>query len=135
VPRILVVDDDDTIRESLRLVLRSVGIEAVMADSGEGAIEAFDRGPFDGLIVDLMMPGMSGLETILALRARTPNLPVIIVSGSLLQGHEAPHLLRMATELRGVTSLSKPFRLAELLHEVRQRFAAVLPQQVHQPAV
>jgi len=126
--RILVVDDDDTIRDSIALVFRSVGIEAVAAENGERALEAFDHGVFDGAIIDLMMPGMSGLETIHALRARAPDLPVIVVSGSLMQGLVAPQMLRMAMELEGVSSLSKPFRLDALLQQVGERFAVVLPK-------
>jgi len=126
--RILVVDDDATIRDSIALVFRGVGIEAVTAENGERALEAFGHGVFDGAIIDLMMPGMSGLETIRALRARAPDLPVIIVSGSLMQGLVAPQMLRTAMELEGVSSLSKPFRLDALLQQVRERFAIVLPK-------
>ena len=56
-----------------------------------------------------------------------------LLSKVYLPPGDAPQLLRMATELKGVTSLSKPFRLAELLDEVRARFAA-LPQQAPKPA-
>jgi CheY-like chemotaxis protein len=122
VPRILVVDDDATIRESIRLVLGSVGIETLPAENGERALEAFDQTSCDGAIVDLMMPGMSGLETICALRQRSPELPIVVVSGSLTRGISMPELLRMATELKGVTSLAKPFKLSELLQVVRERF-------------
>jgi CheY-like chemotaxis protein len=124
VPRILVVDDDDPIRESIRLALDTIGIEVVPAESGERALEAFGRTAFDGAIVDLMMPGMNGLDTIRALRARAPDLPVIAVSGSLMQaGTGMPDLLHIATSLHGVTSLSKPFKLSDLLRAVRASFA------------
>jgi len=121
--RILVVDDDATIRESIKLVLESVGIETVSAENGEGALEAFSQSSCDGAIVDLIMPGMSGLETVCALREKSPELPIIVVSGSLTRGTSVPELLRMATELKGVTSLAKPFKLSELLQVVRERFA------------
>ena len=121
--RILVVDDDAIIRESIRLALDLIGVEAILADSGDRALEAFGQASFDGVIVDLMMPGMDGLATIRALRARAPGLPVIVVSGSILQDSlDAPELMRMATELPGVTSLSKPFKLSDRLHTVRARF-------------
>ena len=123
-PRILVVDDDATIRESIRLVLASVGIETVPAESGERALEAFGQTTCDGAIVDLMMPGMSGLETVCALREKSSELPIIVVSGSLTRGVGLPELLRLATELKGVTSLAKPFKLSELLQAVRERFPA-----------
>ena len=121
--RILVVDDDATIRESIKLVLESVGIETVSAEDGGRALEAFSQSSCDGAIVDLIMPGMSGLETVCALRQKSPELPIIVVSGSLTRGISVPELLRMAIELKGVTSLAKPFKLTELLQAVRERFA------------
>ena len=127
-PRILVVDDDATIRDSIRLALDTVGVETILAESGERALEAFGHATFDGAIVDLMMPGMDGLATIRALRERAPGLPVVVVSGSIMQaGVGAPDLMRMATELMGVTSLSKPFKLSDLLRIVRDRFVEAVP--------
>ena len=125
--RILVVDDDATIRESIKLVLESVGIETVSAENGERALEAFSQSACDGAIVDLIMPGMSGLETVAALRKESPELPIIVVSGSLTRGISVPELLRMATELKGVSSLAKPFKLSELLQAVRERFGGGPP--------
>lgn len=121
-PRILVVDDDATIRDSIKLVLETVGIQTITAENGERALEAFGEAGCDGAIIDLMMPGMSGLETVRALREKSPELPIVVVSGSLTHGVALPELLRMATELEGVTSLAKPFKLTELLQTVRERF-------------
>ncbi len=134
-PRILVVDDDDPIRESIRLALDTIGIEVVAVESGERALEAFGWVPFDGAIVDLMMPGMNGLEAIRALRLRAPDLPVIVISGSLMQaGSGVPDLLRVATEMRGVTSLAKPFKLSDLLHVARAAFMKQPQHPATQPA-
>jgi CheY-like chemotaxis protein len=127
VPRILVVDDDASVRESIGLALNTVGIETVLAESGERALEASGHVSFDGAIVDLMMPGMNGLETIRELRARAPHLPVVVISGSLMQDGDATDLLRMVAELDGVTSLAKPFKLWELLHTVRASFSDPAP--------
>ena len=117
-PRILVVDDDASIRDSIKLVLETIGIETIPADNGERALEAFNRAGCDGAIIDLIMPGMSGLETVCALREKSPDLPIVVVSGSLTRGVGVPEMLRMATELKGVTSLAKPFKLSELLQAV-----------------
>jgi CheY-like chemotaxis protein len=132
VPRILVVDDDDPIRESIRLVLELTGIDVVMADSGERAQDACATGTFDGAIVDLLMPGMNGLETIRALRVRAPSLPVIVISGSLMQGPGgAPDLLRSAMGLPHIAVLAKPFKLSELMTLARAHFS--LPSRVPAP--
>jgi two-component system NtrC family response regulator len=125
VPRVLVVDDDDPIRESIRLALDIIGIEVVAVESGERALEAFARAPFDGAIVDLMMPGMNGLDTVLALRSRAPDLPVVVISGSLMHASgSVPDLVRVATGMSGVTSLAKPFKLSDLLNVARKTFMA-----------
>ena len=133
--RILVVDDDHAIRESIRLALDTGGMTAVTVESGERALEAFDAS-FAGAIVDLMMPGMNGFETIRALRARAPGLPIIMVSGSLVQaGPNAEDLLRMALGMDGVAILAKPFKLSELLRTARASFVdAVPPVPKTQPA-
>ena len=123
VPRILVVDDDEPIRESIRLALAIIGFEVVAAENGERALDAFARTPCDGAMVDLMMPGMNGLETIRALRARAPDLPVVVISGSLMHaGDSGPDLLRAATAMQGVSSLSKPFKLSDLMNAARASF-------------
>jgi CheY-like chemotaxis protein len=120
VPRILVVDDDAAIRESIRLALAPAGIEVTTVDSGERALEDFAHASFDGAIVDFMMPGIGGAETIRALRALRPGLPVIVVSGSLMRDESrAPDFLHLAMELAGVTHLAKPFKLSDLLRTVR----------------
>lgn len=125
--RILVVDDDHAIRESIRLALETSGMAAVTVESGERALEAFDA-TFTGAIVDLMMPGMNGFETIRALRARAPQLPIIVVSGSLVQaGPNAEDLLRMALGMDGVAILAKPFKLSELLRTARASFVDAEP--------
>lgn len=130
-PRILVVDDDDPIRESIRLALELTGIDVVMADSGERAQDACATTTFDGAIVDLLMPGMSGLETIRALRAHAPDLPVIVISGSLMQGSGATDMLRNAMMLPRIAALPKPFKLSELMTIARAHFS--LPSRVPAP--
>ena len=122
--RILVVDDDATIRESIRIALTSGGFDVVAVEGGEHALELFPRMACDGAIVDLLMPGMDGLETIRALRALSPGLPIVIMSGALAHADvAAPDFLRMACRLHGVARLAKPFTLAELLRTVRDSVA------------
>jgi CheY-like chemotaxis protein len=134
VPRILVVDDDDPIRESIRFALELIGIDVVMAESGERAQDACAGSTFDGAIVDLLMPGMSGLETIRALRARAPALPIIVISGSLMQGSGATDMLRNATALPHIAVLPKPFKLSELTTIAQAHFSLPLRVPAPKPA-
>jgi DNA-binding response OmpR family regulator len=81
-PRILVVDDEDAIRLTLDLLLRKHGYAVVTAASGEAAVAAIEQQPFDLLLLDLMMSGLSGIDV--ARRARTlqPAAAVLILTGS-----------------------------------------------------
>jgi DNA-binding response OmpR family regulator len=80
--RILVVDDENPIRRTLDLLLQKRGYAVVTAASGEAALAAIEQQPFDLLLLDLVMPGMSGIEV--ARRARTlqPTAKVLLLTGS-----------------------------------------------------
>ena len=72
--RILVVDDEATVCKSIRQVLMQDEYEVEMANSGEEALAKEADRPYDVMIVDLMMPGLSGLDVLKTLKARNPNL-------------------------------------------------------------
>lgn len=77
--RILFVEDDEGIRETTRVVLEDEGYAVDEAATGEAALLAFDRSPADCVLLDLMLPGMSGFETCRALRQRS-TVPIIMVT-------------------------------------------------------
>jgi signal transduction histidine kinase/ActR/RegA family two-component response regulator len=79
--RILLVDDDQAVRETLRDILEAIGHEVVAVSSGPQATRACDTGRFDVVITDFNMPGMSGLEVAAELRRRDGGLPVILLTG------------------------------------------------------
>ncbi len=78
---ILVADDDEAYRKTLCQFLARYGYDCEAAANGRETLEALRRSPFDLLIVDLEMPGNSDLELIQELSRRTPDLPVILVTG------------------------------------------------------
>ena len=84
---------------------------------GAAAIEAF---AFDLAIVDIFMPGMSGLETIRAFRKSAPALPIIVISGYVFRDTcgPPPDFFRMAVDLGASACLRKPFKPAALLRAV-----------------
>lgn len=111
--RILVIDDEVDIREALDALLSSVGYVVSTAESGVAAVERAEREPFDLAITDLRMPGLSGVDTVVALRRIKPGLAVIVVSGYVSD----ESALRCCEE--GATRIvSKPFDLDDLLHAV-----------------
>ena len=79
--RILIVDDEEVLREVLDAVLRREGFDVVMASSGEEALSVLDEDEaIDLVIVDIMLPGISGIDTLRAVRIANPNLPVIVIT-------------------------------------------------------
>lgn len=111
--RILVIDDEPDILEILDGLLTSVGYEVSTAESGTAAIERAKRDGFDLAITDLLMPGLSGVDTIVALKGIDPSLPVIVVSGYL-----SDEAIRRCSEEGAVRVVAKPVHIDELLHVV-----------------
>ena len=79
--RILVVDDEAAVRETLAEMLVAVNHEVEMAGSGQEAVEKMRRGSFDFVFTDLAMPEMDGWETARAIREYWPNVRIILVTG------------------------------------------------------
>ena len=90
---VLVVDDEAPVLEALRGVIAKAGYAVLTASNGAAALELMHSGPSPDLIVlDLMMPVMTGFEVLSALRAHKvwANIPVIVLSGTI--GYSADHL-------------------------------------------
>ena len=114
-PRILIVDDDPGQRSLLDSFLRGQGFEAVLADSGERALELLPAGKFDMMISDVRMPGLSGLDTLRRVREKFSDLPVLLVT-AYADIREAVVAMRDGA----LNYLAKPIDLDELLATVRQ---------------
>ncbi|HEV2721290.1 MAG TPA: sigma-54 dependent transcriptional regulator [Thermoanaerobaculia bacterium] len=79
--KVLIVDDEEVLRDVLETVLRREGFDAVMAASGEEALSVLDGDPdVDLVILDVMLPGISGIDTLRAVRISNPQLPVIVIT-------------------------------------------------------
>jgi len=108
--RILLVDDDELIREAVTGMLEALGHRAFAASGGAEALSLLDSGePVELIILDLNMPGMNGLETHGHVRRRWPHLPILLATGNLDE-KTAAHLKQ---DPRAQT-ITKPFTLAEL---------------------
>lgn len=102
--RILVVDDEATVCKSIRQALLRDDYEIDTALSGESALELEAAKPYDVMIVDLMMPGLSGLDLLRMLKARNPRARVIIVTG-----YPTMKNTLQAMQLGAMDFLPKPF--------------------------
>src|SRR5436305_1671131 len=79
--RILIVDDEEVLRDVLETVLRDEGFDVHLAASGEEALNVLDgETEIDLVILDIMLPGISGIDTLRSIRLSTPSLPVIIIT-------------------------------------------------------
>lgn len=113
-PRVLVVDDDETIRDTLYELLS----ESYICQTAETAEKAFARlqaDIYDVVLTDISMPGLSGLELLGHVRQRFPNTPVIVISGISDQEH-AQGLIKLGA----FDYLLKPFSLDEVEKSVRR---------------
>lgn len=107
--RILVVDDETIVCDSIRMLLKFDGHAVQTANTGREALGIFNPAEVDVLITDYSMPGMSGAELATALRHQTPHLPVILVTAY------AEMLDSWGADLSSVDCVvSKPFRLEDL---------------------
>ncbi|HEX9886029.1 MAG TPA: response regulator, partial [Longimicrobiales bacterium] len=110
--RILVVDDDPDVVGVIRKELVACGHDVVTAADGETALEWADARALDLVVADLVLPGMDGIELMLALRRRWPELPLLAISGGGLVSKDI--LLGMAEQLGAHGILQKPFASSEL---------------------
>jgi len=115
--RILVIDDQDSIRRVVRRALEQDGHEVFDASDGELGMEILESQSFDLVITDIFMPGQDGIVTLRQIRKRFPSLKVIVISGG-----DSTGLLDMRQDaefLGAVSSLQKPFNAREIIDIVR----------------
>ncbi len=111
--RILVVEDDERIRQSMRLALEDEGYRVDDVASGEEAIASFGDGAHELVLIDLMLPGMDGFETCRALR-RQSTVPVIMVTA-----RSDTHDVVAGLEAGADDYVTKPFVAKELAARIR----------------
>lgn len=115
VPKVLIIDDEESVREAITDILDLAGITAVSAQNGGEGLQILEQGKdqLRLIMLDLSMPGLSGEETFASIRLLNPQLPIIITSGKSAselpqQCHDDPH-----TEF-----IQKPFSLELLIERV-----------------
>jgi DNA-binding NtrC family response regulator len=123
-PRILVIDDDEDVRDAMKVALEAEGFEVQTAENGRPGIQAIEAAKVDAVVVNIW-PDMDGLETIGAVRKRSRTVPVIAVSGIMSEwgycgsSEPPPGYLAMAAKLGDFTSLDKPLKPADLVEAVK----------------
>ena len=113
--KILIVDDEDRIVQSITGVLEDDGFRAVTARSGEEALEVFQREGPDVTLLDIWLPGMDGMEVLKRLKAMDPDCQVIMISG-----HATISTAMTAVKLGAFDFIEKPLSLDVLLATIRR---------------
>ena len=108
--RILIVEDDSRISDFLQRALKSEGYSTVCTGDGKSALDLIDNADFDIILLDLMLPGLSGLEVCQALRMRRVEIPIVMLT-ALDTAEDIVRGLRMGAD----DYVTKPFDLDELL--------------------
>lgn len=115
--RVLLVEDDENIAELLQLHLGKEGFDITYCADGHQGLECVKQGGFDALILDLMLPGVDGLEICRFARTLTRYTPIIIISA---RSSETQRI--MGLELGADDYLAKPFSMLELVARVKALF-------------
>ena len=111
---VLIVDDERSIRVSLRTILSNIGFDIVEAARGEEALSLVRTAPFDAVLLDINMPGMGGVEVCRQIRQESTRLPIVMLT---VQGSEDRKV--EALDAGADDYITKPFQLRELIARLK----------------
>src|SRR5215469_2827956 len=117
--RILFVDDERPLQELMRSELPRLGHEITVCSDGRAALKVLEKSTFDAAILDLRMPGMSGIELLDQLKQITPNTEAVVMTG-----HASMETAIDAMRLGAFDYITKPCKLTEIeavLHKVADK--------------
>jgi len=113
--KVLIVDDDSSIRETLSNFLSSKGFRVESAENGYTALKVLQRSPFDFLIVDVDMPKINGIELLSYLKEWNINIPSIIITGNISE-----EIRKEASRLKVWDVIEKPFSFNDIFLNIQQ---------------
>ena len=130
---ILIIDDEEDIRDALQMVLESVGHEVKVASNGNEAVELQRGEPADLIITDVIMPGKDGVETIKEIRQEFPGIRIIAISGGggvqpteyVPEAITTTAYLAAAKEAGADMVFTKPFERKDLIQAVDDLFGTL----------
>jgi DNA-binding NtrC family response regulator len=119
---ILIVDDEPSVGDALRLVLESNGYEVVLVTKGQDGIEQVRKRSFGFSIIDLYLTDISGFQVITDLLTLQPNIPILLITA-----HGSPEVFDEAKRLGAIGALAKPFAPAEILKVINSHLHGPTP--------
>lgn len=120
---ILIVDDEDLITGSLKILLKKEGYNVTIAKSGPEALEKVKAADFDLIISDIRMPGMDGIETIKHIRAYLEKSNKKSIPEILITGYADVDIYEQSIDLKIANYIYKPFENDEFVRTVRKNIA------------
>ena len=128
---ILIVDDEEDIRDALTMVLESAGYDVRVASNGNEAVELQREQPADLIITDIIMPGKDGVSTIKEIRQEFPGIRIIAISGGggvqpveyVPEAITTTAYLAAAKEAGADMAFTKPFEREDLIQAINDLFA------------
>jgi DNA-binding NtrC family response regulator len=120
--RVLIIDDEPSVRDALRLILEDGGYGVVVAPTGAQGIRQARERAFDLIITDLRLPDMTGLDVLDALCRHNPQSLVVLITS-----HGTPELFAEARRCGAVGGLPKPFQPSEILQLIKDTLASRKP--------
>ena len=115
--KILVIDDDELVRSTVAAALEHAKHEVVQASDGQEGVNTFQGGKFDLVVTDIIMPEKEGIETIIEIRQRDPQVKIIAISGGGRTSNQI--FLDVAKKFGAVDVLPKPFTPKQLVTMVQ----------------
>src|SRR6266478_999953 len=107
--RVLFVDDEPSLREFMRSELPRLGHEVTVCQDGRAALKVLEKSTFDAAILDLRMPGMTGIEVLEHLKKVSPDTEAVVMTG-----HASMETAIEAIRLGACEYMTKPCKLAEV---------------------
>ena len=119
--KLLIVEDDRDFAESLKMVFAMRDHTVQIVHSGEEALDTFDPTEHSAILMDIRLPGISGVDTLLQLRDRQPDFPILLMTGCERGSEEA-----VLAKTAGATDLLfKPFKIKQMLDQIEIILQAV----------
>jgi CheY-like chemotaxis protein len=127
-PVVLLVEDDEPVRELLARLLADRGLEVLAVGSGEEALDVERVRRIDLMLSDVMLPGLNGFELARLVRQRTPHMHILFMSGYVNQNAARADEFDL-----GAMLLQKPFTVADLMLRLAELFPDLVPQPLASP--
>lgn len=115
---ILVIDDDEQIRELINIMLEGEGHSVVLAEDGMVGLKKLEEAEFDLIITDIIMPNQEGIETIVQIKSKNPRTKILAISGGGRVG--STNYLTLAENFGVDSTMSKPFYHKDFVSCVRE---------------